>query len=1437
MRPIIGSEYGQYAVVLLRGGQRSYNDSSCSSPPSYDNDTFIKNVTSSEWQWMEKIPFSPRRFLRSSVVGQGDIEEALIPGPVYQSVRALPTSPPTARLTSATLLTDVWLCGYVFQYQDGQLYCRWVSDDNDVYAPALTLLAPRGDVGGMRLALELRPNSPFTNGGYTPVVATWMGGGYTSDAFIEAYRQTLPVMIAALQANLSELAVNVTCTTSFFPVSGEGAIAFRADLPMNTTLTEEEINNQTGDYTLGSEWQAWLGPGFYTEVVVNTLHHEPFAFADNPGNATWFLPQAAPSYNTTRPLFNFQLRRLDSSSTTAMSSMRHLFDDLIIGGHTGSIYLNDVVQLSHSLCPFPDDPSFRDVLGPVEWSWSGGSTGSADQYPYITQYVVCLSSCNEGYHLEPPPVAGCVELICAPNRVWMDLQTQSITRCVRNQLDCAFPLDDLGGVECEPLLPRINAVQGTFIAGDVQGLGQETPISNLGPWALVDAPLSRLWLTITGDVFFEPVSVSVRGQQCEDAKLVELGSSAPLPSMCYNISLNGEVLRTCSSFAHHITCTLQRAQPGVNSAIVVHSGRMGALTMLSKSAPLPGAPATLSTAPPQLHSVFSVDCHQDDDLQLSSCPPSRPFNVTIHIEESTLVAPLTDSVDSADKDVVVTWTTSLGSLVVPCTWISNLGVMNCFLHPWTERAHLSLQRISTGQVSSISAAFTFASCTAGWQTNADAALRGLWDKLCTACPPGASTNNDSSATSCTACEPGFYADSSASRTCTACALGHFTSNRSSVTCVPCPLNAFSNSTGRSFCEACLLNEYIVFDDQQARGVVGHCEPCPIGASCLSNGSIMASEGSYVLVDQTQGTLSTLSCSASACRDGAECVATALSTTFPTIATSQLPILNCCGEGRWTAFTSDSSAYAGITELEQTAGYNVLCALCSPGYSSITGMCVSCSASNSGLIVLLLVMVLVVVYVLHRLPHDWTGSATLSIATAFVQLSALLLSSTAAVPQLLALLNLHVDTIGGLGNNLQDGDRAAGVARVCITPLADTGRVMLQLAAPLIAVGMLSVVAALQLVMLLILHLRGQSVTDDNTIHECDTSISTSTSKMTLRALYRLIFDTTPTQVVGQTHVASAFSMNMDAPPSRSIHSELKEQKDGRDDDKSPDSLSPSTQGSSVARKSRIGEMGMRSAYLRSLLRLIDISYIGISAVCLSFFRWQEVGEFGWRLKNYPTLSPDSPAYRTLYPVVLMTLLLVVLGLPILFVVVMIVAHRKGLLVEVKASQRELQGGHVRNRDIPALNAALLQLLAMYRVECWWQGVWRPVRRLWVVLVCTLCDGSEMWSWAAMALGLMLALHARVQPFERRRDNELELLCLTSLFVQAALLAAYPPPLTPRIVQAALQTLLLIPLVLSMLMCSCKCAMESRRATTTRAHTHKAGATHWNEQLLDSHDDL
>ena len=44
---------------------------------------------------------------------------------------------------------------------------------------------------------------------------------------------------------------------------------------------------------------------------------------------------------------------------------------------------------------------------------------------------------------------------------------------------------------------------------------------------------------------------------------------------------------------------------------------------------------------------------------------------------------------------------------------------------------------------------------------------------------------------------------------------------------------------------------------------------------------------------------------------------------------------------------------------------------------------------------LIVLGLLLVYAVHRLPHDWTGSATLSIIAYFVQLSAMVQSKRPA----------------------------------------------------------------------------------------------------------------------------------------------------------------------------------------------------------------------------------------------------------------------------------------------------------------------------------------------------------------------------------------------------------------------------------------------------------
>jgi len=51
-------------------------------------------------------------------------------------------------------------------------------------------------------------------------------------------------------------------------------------------------------------------------------------------------------------------------------------------------------------------------------------------------------------------------------------------------------------------------------------------------------------------------------------------------------------------------------------------------------------------------------------------------------------------------------------------------------------------------------------------------------------------------------------------------------------------------------------------------------------------------------------------------------------------------------------------------------------------------------------------------------------------------------------------------------------------------------------------------------------------------------------------------------------------------------------------------------------------------YLRTLMRVLQLSYTGVTVLALSFYRLQDVGQFGQRVVDYPALSPSSAVYRS-----------------------------------------------------------------------------------------------------------------------------------------------------------------------------------------------------------------
>ena len=1404
--------------VYVFGGQHSYNDSSCSTAPLYSDDVWHSQAALAEWsRAAEPYPFSSRRFLPLDSSTFATVDSHLVSlasGPVITSVRSDGNS--TARITAVTLFADVWRCTVL----DTAASCNWTSWHT---------LAP--SAGGHIDMHDIASTSD------TVAPLNWWGG-YTSRSFIEQFRNTLPTLADDFDVNLAELAVNLTMTISY---PSSDTVESRSGLPVNTTLSEAEVNDAEGDYVLGSAWQQWAME-YDHKGLAFTLHEQPYAFADQPSNASLYVPQAASSLNTSRPALNFPLRRVDGRS----SGRSFPAQVIVTGGRSGATYYNDVIEYDGGLwfnCWGISDLSWRSALGPLqeipqpEDCDGGRGKSDSDCWDLSISFAVCPPQ----YHWEPPSLNQEVRLKCMANVMWMERTTRTIPRCAKDVLTCPFPLQDLGGVNCEPMLPIIDSMHASY----TDQYGTVLFMHEASPWTLVDAPVvAGVQLTIVGLSFLEPVRVMVGSVLCDGAELVEPGLASSLPSVCYNVTVSadgtGPQVPQCGRYASSIVCTLS-SMVAVNLSVQVWTGRMGAVSAVSELAwALDIDTATLSTMAPQLLSVESKDCSQEDALRLSACPFTRAFNVTVCAMSASIGG------DTSGSSNVALVSTFESRPIVCSSWEFEYtdACMQCTLQPWLASTSIGLRRAATNQQSASSATLSFQPCGAGTRINPSALLAGDFANACTPCPPGWSTNNVSGTDTCVPCPPGFFSDQPGAAVCSPCQPGHYAAAYSSSACLACPLNAYSNSTGRSMCETCELDHYIVYDDARQRGVAGHCEECPAGTSCFANGTVSAKAGFYLLIDQQAGTVRSLACSASACVSGGggagECAeggvngageedsadwadeadltdstdsTDAACPMPPTIGTSGLPVTNRCAAGRWPAYVAE---YAG-TALADTRGFNVLCASCLPGHSVVSGRCIACESTAYGALVGVTALALLLVYCVHRLPYDWTGSATLLISSYFVQQSVLFVAAS-SLPQLLSLVNMDL-----LGDHVSRGSEAAGegglsgYGGVCIVPLSDAGRIVLALVSPLIAFALLAVVAALDgAAWLAVEHTR-------------------AAGGGTMRRLYRWLFvpssprlrtlvagaggvssaavaDTGTDTATGTGAVAAAvagygLSQPLVADADHAgIHSDAYTHSDAASVSRPP--LLPG------------GPRAHLLCYQRSAVRLVQLSYTSLSVTALSFFELQSVGEWGARVVDYPSLSPSSGSYRLLLPVMCGVLGVVVCGLPVLLAAWLLACVRRGELQAAKRVQQLGSGGDVVQS---ARQHALLQLCGMFRPRYWWMASFLLVRRLLLVALLVSIRSSHVWTWLSLVNCCLLAAHLQLQPYERHMDNTLESLTLLSLTVQTTLLSVWPPPYRSAALAGVLNTLLVAPLLSAAL-----------AAVTTRWREHQAskrrtsGASDWDE---------
>ena len=1173
----------------------------------------------------------------------------------------------------------------------------------------------------------------------------------------------------------------------------------RRQLPLSRVVEAAELNDVNGSFVQGSSWvqahspwrvlvvdAGWMAADtiLRSGLAHSTLHQQDASIALDAGGASWTLPQSASCLNSSRPLFRFPLARLGHQMTgwTSAVDIRRLLlfqldvaeraalvfnftfgQTIVSGGRRGGLYLSDWLSITETRCLPPDDPSFLAALGPVQLRVLNDEEPDDLQFNSYVQSALVHVVCPHRFHFEPASEST-VNLFCAPNGLWIDDQLLTIRRCVRDRLNCTAPGEERDGA-CAPPIPVIRSIR-------VDGTGSED-----GGLRISNLPLSSTTLTVTGRYFAEHPTVLIGGHQCEDVVLLELQRGHPF---CYNLSLASTAaggaaaasILHCEEYGSVIECTVPVVF-GFNLPVTVVSG---ILSLRAQSAN--GEIPVVSSTPPRLDALIldepSDACRwsKEAPLRLDECNGTAPFSIYVCATADSFRSATSLSVWLASSPLRCTaFTFSLATLQISGL-LPDLPASGCALCAITPRAGspLPVRLRHAGQLSMESAenaTLSFGPCQAGYRTNAFLSPDDSNSSLCIPCPAGSTSQLGTVADSCQPCAPGKYSNVSGSAACASCEPGSFGNQTAALSCRPCPPNSFQQRSAADSCHVCDANQYLVLHTPQTWPVSGTCTPCPSQAHCAADGHVRARAGSFLLVEQTTGIVQSAVCSAAACWSAEQCSSVDDTRFAQRIEATQLLVINCCAAGRRPAYDPSDR------ELEGSSGINVLCAKCQDGFSVVNGECVSCAAVNVGSLSGLLLLSFFLVYLVHRLPHDWTGSAIFVITSYFVQQSALLLTAAPLPSQLTILSLLNMNLLGesgafrpvsfgsdtGNGTLTETGPTTAAPALACTVPLSDMGRLEAALLSPLLAFLLLLCLAGLQLLI-------RRALTAANS-----SSAAHSRWLRLAKGGYWLLFATSPpiTQRPASAEQPSAAALlhQQQRPSFRTL---LRWHDSDRD---------------------------MSSSYLNTCVRLLVLSYGLLSLLCLQFFLKLQVGAFGERLAEYPDIDPASDEYARMLPAVICLIILVVAGLPLLLFGAVIQQYRRhraqpaeaaatSWTAELSATWHDASSAFSfpsssssssSSLSSRAKTALLLPLCSMFTASCWWLPPFVLVRRLLLVLVLVVSPRWSTWTWLTSVNFVLLSLHLRLQPYVRPVDNQLESLTLGSLALQTVLFSLSPAPLT------------------------------------------------------------
>ena len=501
-----------YDTYLLVAGQLSYNDSSCSTPPITVNEQWHISMDDQTAQRLEDAPFSPRRWH-----GGSDTRLALVGGIRHLNVSRAVTG--AVRLTESEVFADAWGCyGAAAMFECDDPFSADIINGTTI--PSFSLPVPTA-AGGVFIPSYYN-TVPFF--GYSASITF---GGILPAAALEQWRNTRPTLDSdVVDVEWGEVAVNVTMVTQ--DVAGlHDVLAGRMQLPLSAMMFEAELNDPNGSYALGAGWVAGDGQlqnldtfiaGYPWDFGASVaLHERPRVFANGVDDSSWWAPLAASSNATRRPLLNFDLRRRDHSAT-GMEWLYYPFlddDDIVLfsslqwtsGGRSGSHYYNDIMLTLPMRCLSPTDPSYLAALGPVlilplsERFYRWGHEESIDWDTDVAETrSTIVVFCPSGYHFEPPSASKYVNLWCHADGMWMDPEAHSVRRCVRDVLNCTWPLVDIGLAHCQPTPPVVNEVSASYVWNGTVKLLDQGGVDLTGVPPFYDGDVT---LTVRGSLFCE----------------------------------------------------------------------------------------------------------------------------------------------------------------------------------------------------------------------------------------------------------------------------------------------------------------------------------------------------------------------------------------------------------------------------------------------------------------------------------------------------------------------------------------------------------------------------------------------------------------------------------------------------------------------------------------------------------------------------------------------------------------------------------------------------------------------------------------------------------------------------------------------------------------------------------------------------------------------